>query len=269
VFRERELAQILQQQRVSWHLKAGTRVLDFIDLLLGATPLRAVALQPTAQARPLYCWGKVTVFEMAQHLRPRAYLSHHSALFLHGLVDLPLQRLYVNQEQSAKPPVKLPILTQTELDEAFARPVRLAQIQLSYGDYVIVQLQGKWTNRLGVIERKHRAAGLVALTSLERTLLDVTVRPEYAGGVSQVAQAYQRAADRVSISRLLTLLAKLSYRYPYHQAVGFYMARAGNYPPDQLELVRELGTELNFYLAHELRAPAYNTQWRVFYPADI
>jgi len=269
VFRERELGQILASQRTGWRLASGTRVQDFIKLMLGATPLRQVELQASARAQPLYCWGDVSAYEVAQHLLPRAYLSHYSALYLHDLTEQLPKQIFINQEQSAKPVAELPALSQAELDAAFARPVRLSQAQVAYGEYTVVQLHGKYTNRLGVTEQTHFAAGRVTLTSLERTLLDVTVRPEYAGGVYQVGQAYQRAAGRVSVNRLLGLLAKLQYRYPYHQAVGFYMARAGNYKSAQLNLVRKLSAELNFYLTHELYEPAFDAEWRVFYPAGF
>ena len=63
---------------------------------------------------------------------------------------------------------------------------------------------------------------------------------------------------------------KLNYRYPYHQAVGLYLKRAGAYKASQLQLMRkfQLAT-LDFYLAHELVNPAYDAQWRVYYPAHF
>ena len=130
-----------------------------------------------------------------------------------------------------------------------------------------MQLHGQFAGRLGVIEQDHFAAGRVELTSIERTLVDIAVRPDYAGGVYQVAEDYRRAAGRVSANRLVGLLTKLKYRYPYHQAIGFYMEQAGNYRPTQLDLVRKLGRDFDFYLTHELNQPAaYNSNWRLYHP---
>lgn len=267
VFREKELEQLLTQQREGWRLASGTRVQDFVDLMQAATPLRAVQVDMAPKPKILYTWGETTAFELASHLVPRGYLSHYTALYLHDLTEQIPKQLFVNQEQSSKKPVTLPALTQEELDAAFARPQRLTRAQAQYGNYSFVQLHGQSTGRLGVVEQVHFAAGRVELTSIERTLVDVTVRPDYAGGVYQVAEAYRRAAGRVSVNRLVGLLTKLGYRYPYHQAIGFYMEQAGNYKPAQLNLVRKLGTGLDFYLTHELNQPAaYDSSWRLYYP---
>ena len=44
---------------------------------------------------------------------------------------------------------------------------------------------------------------LVDLTDVERTLIDITVRPHYAGGVYQVKEAFETARERVSVGRLI------------------------------------------------------------------
>lgn len=61
----------------------------------------------------------------------------------------------------------------------------------------------------------------VRVTSLERTLLDATVRPGYAGGVANVLEAYRRAREDLNVSRLINTLGELDHVYPYHQAIGF------------------------------------------------
>ncbi|WP_400194238.1 hypothetical protein [Hymenobacter sp. B81] len=270
LYRERELEQLLAQKREGWRLAAGTRVRDFLDLMLASTPLRPVVIQVDGQPKTYYSWGDVTAFEVGNHLVPRAYLSHYTALYLHGLTEQIPKQIFVNQEQSAKPPVTLPALTQADLTAAYARPTKLTSPSAHYGDYAFVQLHSKHTGQLGVVRQDHFAAGRVALTGLERTLLDVTVRPEYAGGVYQVQEAYRLAAGRVSINRLLGLLTKLNYRYPYHQAVGLYLERAGNYKASQLQLVRKFQPiTLDFYLAHDLVNPAYDAQWQVYHPAHF
>ena len=270
VYRERELEQLLAQQRDGWRLAAGTRVRGFLDLMLGATPLRPVVVQAGGQPKTYYTWGEVTAFELGSHLVPRAFLSHYSALYLHGLTEQIPKQIFVNQEQSARQLVSQPALTQAELTEAYARPVKLTSPSAFHGEYAFVQLHGRFTGQLGVVTQEHFAAGRVSLTGLERTLLDVTVRPEYAGGIYQVQEAYRLAAGRVSINRLLGLLTKLNYRYPYHQAVGLYLERAGAYKASQVQLVRKFRpATLDFYLAHELIKPAYDAQWRVYYPAHF
>ena len=103
------------------------------------------------------------------------------------------------------------------------------------------------------------------VTKLERTLIDVTVRPAYAGGVVQVLEAYRAARARMSVNTLVATLKKLSYAYPYHQAIGFYMEKAG-YERERFMRLRTLGVEFDFYLAHGLKQKEYSKFWRLFVP---
>lgn len=265
VYRERELAQLVAANRSGWRLAVGTGMQEFVDLMTEATALQAVHVQLDGLDKTLYTWGAATAFEVAAGVPPRAYLSHYTALFLHDLTEQIPKQLFVNQEQSAKAPVLVP-LTQADLDASFAQPQQPSTSLGTYGDYTLVFLHGKHTDQLGVVTQTHFAAGRVALTSLERTLLDVTVRPDYAGGIHQVLEAYRRAAGKVSINRLVGMLAKLAYRYPYHQAVGFYLEKAGTYKPAQLNLLRKLDRSLDFYLTHDMRTTAYSAEWRLHYP---
>lgn len=103
------------------------------------------------------------------------------------------------------------------------------------------------------------------VTSLERTLIDITVRPGYAGGAPLVLRAFRLAKNRASISKLIVLLRKLDYTYPYHQSIGFYLKQAGYTEADQL-LARTEGIKFAFYLCHGLKDPAFDPDWKVFFP---
>jgi hypothetical protein len=94
------------------------------------------------------------------------------------------------------------------------------------------------------------------------------VRPTYAGGVFQVLEAYRAAKDKISTNRLVATLKKLDYVYPYHQAVGFLMERA-SYGERRYMLLRQLGIEYDFYLAHGIQEPQYSSEWRLFYPKGM
>jgi hypothetical protein len=63
-----------------------------------------------------------------------------------------------------------------------------------------------------------------------RTLVDIAVRPGYAGGARRVLDAYRSALARndagVLIDELTETLNALSHVYPYHRAVGFYVEKA-------------------------------------------
>lgn len=211
-----------------------------------------------------YILKGTTAFEVALSLRGGSYLSHASAVFLHGLTEqLPL-RIYVNREQSPKPEPE-GALTQEALARAFSRPGRETSYVLSGPGYEVVLLSGKSTGNLEVGTLKGMEGELLTVTKLERTLIDITVRPTYAGGIYQVLEAYRAARNRVSVGVLLATLKRLNYLYPYHQAIGFYMERAG-YVEQALARVEELGTNFDFYLAHGLSNGAYSKRWRLFHP---
>lgn len=211
-----------------------------------------------------YLLEGATAFEVALSLRGDSYLSHASAVFLHGLTEqLPL-RIYVNREQAAKPEPE-GVLTQGALTRAFSRPGRETSYVLSGPGYEVVLLNGKSTGNLEVGTLEGIGGELLTATKLERTLIDIAVRPAYAGGIYQVLEAYRAAKERVSIGVLLATLKKLNYMYPYHQAIGFYMERAG-YAEQALARVEEVGMELDFYLAHGLSNRAYSKRWRLHHP---
>jgi hypothetical protein len=106
------------------------------------------------------------------------------------------------------------------------------------------------------------------VTNLERTLIDIVVRPYYSGGVYQVLEAYRGAKGRASVETILTTLKELNYVYPYHQAIGFYMAKAG-FPKNQYDQLKDLGMEFDFYLAHNLREREYDADWKLYVPKGI
>lgn len=106
------------------------------------------------------------------------------------------------------------------------------------------------------------------VASIERTLIDITVRPLYAGGVPAVLRAFTLARNRASISKLISLLNTLDYTYPYHQSIGFYLQHSGYTETDQL-LARTKGVQFDFYLCHALKNPAFDPEWRVYFPRTL
>ena len=97
----------------------------------------------------------------------------------------------------------------------------------------------------------------------------MTVRPAYAGGVAEVLSAYKHAHGRLSLQRLVDYLAKLAYKYPYHQAIGFYLTRSGNYTREDLLLLSEIGMNFDFYLCHGIKRMRFDKTWRLHYPAEL
>jgi uncharacterized ParB-like nuclease family protein len=78
-------------------------------------------------------------------------------------------------------------------------------------------------------------------------------------------EAFKSARDRMSVNVLIATLKKLDYVYPFHQAIGFYMQRAG-YEQQRIDRVRKIPITLDFYLAHGIREKNYNSFWRLYFP---
>jgi hypothetical protein len=269
VFMANDLGVLLEAHREEWKLGARVRGGAFLDLLEEQVGMRRVVLKGATHSQEFtrYLWGEASPAEVASSLRASAYLTHSSAVFVHGLTEQLPKVFYVNYEQSAKPKSKA-ALTQEGMDRAFRGKQRESSFAFEFDDYRIVMLSGKNTKRLEVQSAFLPGGGKVDVTSLERTLIDIAVRPTYAGGVHQVLEAYRGAREQVSVGKLIAVLKQMDYVYPYHQAIGFYLDRAG-VGAKQLERVRALGTELRFYLAHGMREMEFNEKWQLHHPKGM
>lgn len=266
VFTLNQLSHVLLDNREDWRLAQSATVRGFVAFLQrkGLKEILIEFQHPGIKPITRYIWKDASPYELGQSLKERAYLSHGSAVFLHALTDQLPKSIYVNQEQSPKPAPSGPLM-QPNIDRAFASKQRQTQAIASYDDgWQFVILNGKHTEQFGVKGIDAEGATL-RVTGIERTLIDITVRPAYAGGVFQVLNAYRGAKDRASVGNVLAALKALDYMYPYHQAIGFYMQRAG-WPASRYDRLKKIGLQHDFYLAHDMREKAYSEEWRLFYP---
>jgi predicted transcriptional regulator of viral defense system len=260
---------VFSEKRNIWNLAKSTRASDLISFLQKHGDLKKLEFRSEYYNRKItrYSWGKASLYELALSIKQRAYLCHATAVTLHGLSKLNRKMIYLNVEQSTKPPGN-GSLTQSGIDRAFSGRQRQSNLIYTCNSSTVTMIAGKNTNRLGVEKIVGAASETISVTNLERTLIDIVVRPAYAGGPSQVLKAYRAAKGRISIDRLIAILNQLDYLYPYHQPIGFLMQRAG-YSKEGIDQLRAMGQNHDFYLSHGLEEPEYDKDWRLFYPKDF
>jgi predicted transcriptional regulator of viral defense system len=215
--------------------------------------------------------GNPSSFEIGLSLRKGAYISHASAAYLHELLDS-LTVIYINKEQTPKD-LSLE-LTQAGIDAAFRRSPRESNLRFRSLDpsdemeYVL--LNGKSTNRLGVVWLTKPGVGRLPVTNLARTLVDLTVRPQYGGGARTVLKAFKKAREGgiVKSQEIAEVLREVEHSYPYHQAIGFLMDRAG-FSKNDTNVFKTSGVEFDFYLEQKIERSLYDAEWRVYYPFDL
>lgn len=264
VFTKRQLIGALEEQRAAWNIAPTTTEQKLIDQLVAKEVLRKTEIHSDGYlpSKELYVQDESAVWQLATALAPKAYLSHYSAVWLNGLTTQLPKVIYVTFEQ-AKKPQRDTSLTQAGIDAAFAKPQRRSNASVRYGDLTFTVLNGGFTNRLGV----HSLDG-VPVTNVERTLIDSTVRPGYAGGVSAVLEAYRNALGKLSLNKLVATLDTLGFSYPYFQAVGFYLERAG-YQGKKLDELRERPKSFDFYLTYDMAEKDYSADWRLYFPKGL
>jgi len=262
-----EIKTILTDQRAYWRLAQRANSHEFIRFLTENAKLKRLDFPFPYRKEYRYTWGNVPLLEVLLTLKPGSYFTHYTAVRINGLTEQVPKTIYLNHEQRPHHPNGT--LEQASIDRAFKRAQRTSQNVVKYGDLRICLINGMHTQQLGVtaetVEYDASGPAKVRVTNIERTLIDITVRPVYAGGVAQVLKAFELAKDRVSVNRLMAMLQKLSYVYPYHQAIGFYLERAG-YKSSSIELLRRAPMNFDFYLAHHMGPTTYVKQWRLYVP---
>jgi predicted transcriptional regulator of viral defense system len=264
VYSAEELNEVLTHKRQMWNLPATMQAEKFIERLVNNKLLakRAIAFEGTNFNKERYLVSDASVFQVAASLINKSFLSHYTAAYLHGLTNQIPKTIYISHEQSKKIVVQSK-LKQTAVDSAFSKPQRKSGVTTKYDAYTFMLHNGMHSNRAGVFTLE----GL-AVTNLERTLIDIAVRPNYAGGVHSILDIYRRAIHKISINKLVATLDKLKFIYPYHQAIGYYLQKAGA-TEIQLAALHDKQRILKFYLCYDMKEKEYNSKWKIYHPKGM
>jgi hypothetical protein len=265
IFWPSDISKILHQHRATWEAwdLSGR---DVVDFLLETALLRKAEFTSAKYATVVrYVRGNPSSYRLALSLRRNSFLCHYTALELHGLAPHS-GPVYANKEQSDKPEPNG--LTQTGINLAFKNQQRRSTYEFQYDEHRYVLISGKNTGRAGVVRMRTHDGDDVDTTDLERTLIDIVVRPAYAGGLEKVTSVYDAAVQKVDVDHLTKLLRRLNYLYPYAQSIGFLLQRAGRLEKE-LTPLKKLRSEFDFFLDYGMKEPSYDGKWRLYYPASL
>ncbi len=162
--------------------------------------LNRVQLPLPHRKETLYLVGDVPLFVVALAAKAGSYLSHYTAMGLHELTTQVSKTIYVNVDAAAAQPSNPGSLTQKSIDRAFRNQQRRTTNFAEYEGHRLMYLNGRFTDRMGVTDRKLDSGDTIQFTDLERTLIDIAIRPAYSGGVAEVAAAYRSGCtSRLSV----------------------------------------------------------------------
>lgn len=267
-FTTNDLTAIFEGNRHQWKIAAYRTSKDFMRFLKerGVLQVRRLKHQPTGSIKTILSKKDSTYYDVGLTIKKEGHLSNYTAMVLHELTLQIPKTVYVsymkNQTGASNNPPNIS-LTQDSIDSAFSKPQRLtSDVYKSEADgYRLYFVQKNYTSKeLGLEKRKN-----FKFTDLERTILDITVRPAYSGGVFQVLEAYIAAKRKIDTKKLFEYLNELNYIYPYHQLVGFYLEKAG-YDKAALDLFSNKISSYKFYLTYNISNKQYDEKWKIFYP---
>jgi predicted transcriptional regulator of viral defense system len=259
-----DLQALLRDKKEDWGLPGTLSFNKFIQFAIEHGQLQRHRFEFPHRPATRYSWGAVSLESILQSIHPKGYFSHYTAMQHHDLTEQIPKTIYFNIEQKLTGGGTKP--SQTAMDRAFQGKCRVSQNSVNLGERTIRILNGRNTGEMGVITILSDHPIDKRITDIERTLIDITVRPIYSGGVFQVAEAFAAAASKMSVEKLTTYLRNLNFTYPYHQSIGYYMERSGKYSRSQLNTLRELGVDYDFYLDYGMKKTNFVSEWRLHVP---
>ncbi len=262
ILKNKEIFNALSTMRTNWHLASAVSPTKFVNYLIKEKIFNKIVFNFPNRREMRFVKGKVDIYQVLSTLNNRGYLSHLTALELNNLSSERSMQLFWNVEQRKKI-LNSRINSQDSIDTAFRNKSRTTHNICEYNGYMIYGISGMFTDNLGVIEKDN-----IRYTDLERTLIDIMVRPQYSGGIINVLKIFGKAKERVRLKKLTEYYKKIKYVYPYHQSIGFYLERT-NYPIEFIDTFSKIKKRYNFYLDNQIAHPKYSKKWQLYYPSEL
>jgi hypothetical protein len=260
-----DITNIFEKKREEWRIAGYRRANQFITFLDDSKILKLIKLkhQTTSTIKKILVEPNSSLHNIALTIKKDGYLSNYSAMQIHQLTLQIPKSIYVSYAKTAEVSHQDIDLKQELIDNAFSKPQRVtSEVYKSETDNTrFYFIQKAYTgNNVGIIGEKG-----YLYTDLERTLIDIAIRPAYSGGVFEVLEAFEIAKNQIDVNRLNNYLIELNYIYPYHQLLGFYMEKAG-YDNESISIFLSRVSNSDMYLTYNISNKEYNEKWKLFYP---
>lgn len=209
---------------------------------------------------------------------PKHFFSFYTAAYVHGLTLNVPRSIYVRQENSKKLPDKRENISfdQKVVDKSFTRNPRISNTNVDFffnnREYRIIKTETQDMESIG-IEQFDYLGNEFEVTSIERTLIDISVHPHYSGGPGEVLKIFKNAKNKINFVTMAEIFNKYNLKYPYERRILFYMKRTGydrrciKKFEENIQINKNL--ELKFYLNNQITQPKFDEELGIYYPSYI
>jgi hypothetical protein len=259
-----DIEKIFNDKKEKWRIASYRTTKHFIRFLVDNNILELIKLKHLTKGsiKQIFIIPGADRFNIAQTIKKEGYISYYSALQIHQLTLQNPKSVYISFDKYGINE-KGDYLLQEAVDNAFSKPQRqTSEIYLSEINDTRYYLIQKKTDSVDVGISINNG---LRYTDLERTLIDVAIRPAYSGGVFEVLEAFINAKKSVDLDKLMNYLNQLDYIYPYHQLIGFYLEKAG-YNNDLIVPFYLRKKDLKFYLTYNISKRRLDEKWNIYYP---
>jgi hypothetical protein len=204
----------------------------------------------------------IDIYDIASTRSRKSFFSFHTALSIHNLILNEPKQIYLTLERPTLIQ-SLSSLEQSKIDKAFNKSARISNNKRVYKNFSITFINGQHQNNIGVIPFKN-----YKVSDIERTLIDISVRPFYSGGVSQVLSIFNEVKNIMDTEKLFEYYRNMNFIYPYHQIIGFYLDKSG-YPKESYDKFLSLRTDIKFYITYNILHKSFSEKWNLYYPMGM
>jgi predicted transcriptional regulator of viral defense system len=178
---------------------------------------------------------------IAAKVNPNGYLSHYTALSLHGLAERYITDVYVTTTKHHR--------------------------KITYHEIMIHYIQSIPSHFFGFTTIPY-LNGYINVSDIERTVLDVVTRPMYAGGDVEMIQCLQNV-DEIDYKKLVQYVKRFNSKITARK-VGYLLDTLKNMKPPQT-ILQELKdfSGSNTYYFNTTQSGVFESKWQLIVPTTV